>query len=494
MVDIVIGFLAQADAHRADASVEHLGTQITYGELAALSRRVANALHSTVGQQPKVFLATAPSAYAYAGMIGTLMMGGTFCPIDTTGPSGRNAEILHAFKPDVLLYSGTLSQDLISAGENIPTINLGTLPGEALESDILDSKDNEVAYVVFTSGSTGRPKGVRIARKAFSHFVDVAQQYFRTQPGERWGQYSNLGYDIAIMDVFMALCHGATLVTLAAPTDRLFPARAIRKYGINIWQSVPSVIDLMLGSDTLDKNLQSLRVMSFCGEPLLSTHLDTLFRVHPGLVVFNTYGATETTGFNTLNCLTVDNYRDSCKKPTVALGNDVLGWTIMLVDGPSPQEGQIVVCGDNLSLGYWEDDSRTAASFRELCVDGQRVRAYFTGDWGERVGHHLYFRGRIDRQIKVKGERIELNEIDFRLRELGFQAVASILKDEAIYSFVETSGPVDEKSIRDRLADYLPFHAIPKRVLPIGRLPRNQNGKIEFAELQTMLAENRQNE
>jgi D-alanine--poly(phosphoribitol) ligase subunit 1 len=341
--------------------------------------------------------------------------------------------------------------------------------------------------VVFTSGSTGPPKGVRIGRKAFSHFVAASRAYFLIQPGERWGQYSNLGYDLAIMDVFMALCQGATLVTLTAPTDRLFPSRAIIKYRINVWQSVPSVVDLMSSSGGLAENLPPLRVLSLCGEPLLSSHLDTLFRAHPRLLVFNTYGATETTGFNTINRLTAENYKASCKRPTVALGTDVPGWFLTLIDGPTPQEGQIVVCGDNLGLGYWEDETKTAAAFRHISIAGQSVRAYLTGDWGERVAESLYFRGRLDRQIKVKGERIELNEIDFRLRNLGFRRAASIADEAAIYSFVESAEPVDEQVVKTHLAQCLPFHAVPKRVFQIAKLPMNHNGKVAFLELTEMV-------
>lgn len=483
MVDVVAAFQDQAKRNPDAIAVDHLGTRTSYDELAKLSQRCAAALLSAVGPQPIVLLALLPSPHAYAAMIGTLMAGGTFCPIDVTGPEKRNAEIVRSLNPDAVLQDAAMPASFVGNERLAAAINVRDLPSQTTAPVCSTTSSQQAAYVVFTSGSTGRPKGVVIARSSFSHFVDIAQNYFRTSLGERWGQYSNLGYDLAIMDVFSALCHGATLVTFASPTDRLFPAQAIARYRVNIWQSVPSVFDLMLGSKNPDDSLKSLRVMSFCGEPLLASHLDTLFHVHPELVVFNTYGTTETTGFNTLNHLTSANYKDACLRPTVALGNDVPGWTIQLVGGPSPDEGQIVVCGDNLSLGYWSDEERTRRAFRHLIVSGHTLRSYFTGDWGERHGQQLYFRGRIDRQVKVKGERIELDEIDFRLREAGFRASASVLADPDIYSFVESEARIDEDSIRRQLAEYLPFHAIPKRVLRIERIPRNQNGKVAFTEL-----------
>lgn len=491
MCDIFADFLSQAKSRPNEKAVEHLGISTTYSELATMSKRVGAALHSTFDRQPKVFLAMFPSPQAYAGMIGTLMVGGTFCSIDINGPTKRNSEILHSFRPDVILCDNILPMPHYLDGKRIPIIDTSALSGDTPEIAKLNSKINKAAYVVFTSGSTGRPKGVRIARKAFSHFVRISQKYFCIRPGERWAQYSNLGYDLAIMDVFMALCHGATLVTFSAPTDRIMPARVIREKGIDIWQSVPSVLELMLADDTFDEGLRSLRVMSFCGAPLLTAHLDGLFRAHPDLVVFNTYGTTETTGFNTLNRLTVDNYKASCRGATVALGEEVPGWTIKLIGGPSPREGHIIVCGENLSLGYWEDEEKTVASFRELLVAGKRVQAYYTGDWGERVGQALYFKGRINRQVKVKGERIELDEIDYLLCEAGFPVAGSVLKDNEIYSYVEANEPIDEKVIRERLAEYLPFHALPKRILNIERMPRTQNGKIAFAELQRLTGEMR---
>ena len=494
MYDIVTGFFDQCNIHPYDTAVEHLDIAYSFHELSVLSKRIAKALHTAVGSRSKVLLAMTASPNSYASMIGTLLNGGTFCPIDMNGPEERNFEIFNSFNPDVILYDSVCSIPLCGNTGKMPIIDIQALPDDNSELVATDSENNDIAYVVFTSGSTGQPKGVRIGRKAFSHFVLISQMYFRVRPGERWSQYSNLGYDIAMMDTFMALCSGATIVTFTRPSDRLLPARAILNYGINIWQSVPSIIDLMLTADRLDGYLKSVRIMSFCGEPLLPSHLDALFSANPNLVVFNTYGTTETTGFNTINILTSKNYRASCKSATVALGQEVSGWKIALIGGPSSSEGQIVVCGENLSLGYWKDEEKTEVSFREISLESELIRAYFTGDWGELIDGNLYFRGRIDRQVKIKGERIELDEIDFRLRQSGFTAAGSVMIDEAIYSYVETQILIDQDAIRSRLSKLLPFHAVPKRIIALERLPRNRNGKIEYTELRKLSTTMKQNE
>lgn len=205
----------------------------------------------------------------------------------------------------------------------------------------------------------------------------------------------------------------------------------------------------------------------------------------PDLQVLNTYGATETTGFNTINRLTADNYRDSCEAPTVALGGDVPGWNLSLRGGDSCDEGEIVVSSDYLALGYWGDEDRTRGAFRQLrCKGAQERRSYFTGDWGLRKNSRLYFAGRIDRQVKIRGERIELDEVDYLLRETGFPAAYTVHIGDVLHSFVESAAPVDEERVREHLAKRLPFHSVPKTVRAIQALPRNPNGKIDRGELE----------
>ena len=421
-MDILDAFFRCVRDYPRFPAVETVDGMHSYEETASLASQMAATIQQlTENPYPRVLVALPPSQRAYAAMLGSLIAGGTFCPVEIaeTGPEKRNASICKDFAPQVVLY------------ENMPPSFLSALPVATPRVDVLKLRSprsvtpatdhSDVAYVVFTSGSTGRPKGVKISRRGFSHFLGVCQSYFNLSPGEKWGQWSPLVHDLGVMDVFMALTHGGTLVPLKE-IERLRPARVIKDRRISVWQSVPSALKFMIRSNQPTGDyLASLRVMSFCGEPLRREQLQSLFDACPDITVFNTYGTTETIGFNTLNRLTAENFIDSCERDSVAIGEDVPGWSIHLCGDPSDEEGEIVVAGDFLSAGYWNDEERTRAAFRQVkFADSLTRRCYFTGDWGVRQSGRLYCSGRIDRQIKINGERIELEEIDSRLRQMGF--------------------------------------------------------------------------
>jgi D-alanine--poly(phosphoribitol) ligase subunit 1 len=476
-LDLVDAFVRTATGTPSLPAVDDGLRVISYGEIHLRASKIAQLIRqASSGASARVLLALPSSVSAYASMIGTLMAGGTFCPVHVSGPEARNAAICSAFHPDLVLY------------EHAPPGFLDSMPVTVKRFDLSEESDvrpaepsassNEVAYVVFTSGSTGSPKGVRIGRRAFSCFLNVAERYFQGH-GERWAQFSNIGHDLGVMDVFMALTQGATLVPLT-DGERMRPASAICSKDISIWQSVPSAIDLMMKARELKADfLQSLRLMSFCGEPLYRHQLDALFSANPSLTVFNTYGATETIGFNTLNRLNAVNFASSSEEGSVALGDDVPGWRLMLLGGESVDEGEIAVAGDNLALGYWSDEERTGRSFRLRTNGHSWERIYLTGDRGVRRNGQLYCLGRLDRQIKIRGERIELGDIDAQLRDAGFSGAYTLLIRDELHAFVETSEAVDQERVRAHLSRSLPFHAIPRTIHTIGSLPQNDNGKVD---------------
>jgi D-alanine--poly(phosphoribitol) ligase subunit 1 len=488
-IDLVDAFLSEVRAHPASAAIAHNGVSTSYEELSSLAGRIAASIQQVTSQpSPRVLLALPPSVAAYAAMVGTLMAGGTFCPLNIDGPESRNANIARDFSPDVIIFDGNPLPFLDAPPATTPRINASQPAVRTL--DTLAPQYSEIAYIVFTSGSSGQPKGVKIGRAAFSYFLTIARRYFNLTLGERWGQFSNLGYDLAVMDVFLTLTQGGTLVPLATGKEQLMPATAIREQNIAVWQSVPSVVELMIRANQVSaEHLAPLRIMSFCGEPLLPRQLKALFAAKPDLQIFNTYGTTETIGFNTINRLNADNYQASCDAPTVALGQDVPGWELSLHGDNPADEGEIVVSSEFLSLGYWRDEDRTRDVFRQLRNEkkGER-RSYFTGDWGIRKNSMLYFSSRIDRQVKIRGERIELNEIDFCLREAGFASAHTVLAGEELHSFVESADGIDQERVRALLAKRLPFHAVPKTIRSLATLPRNPNGKIDAAALKQLVS------
>ena len=480
-VDLLDAFFrCVQDCPRVPA-VETVDGTHSYEEIASLASQMAATIQQlTKNPCPRVLIALPSSKRAYAAMLGSLIAGGTFCPVDITetGPEERNAAICKDFAPQVVLYESTLPSFLSTLPATTARIDvLKPLPMRPM-SPATDRSD--VAYVVFTSGSTGRPKGVQISRRGFSYFLGVCQSYFNLSPGEKWGQWSSLAHDLGVMDVFMALTQRGTLVPLSE-AERLRPARVIRDRRISVWQSVPSAFDLMLrGKQVTSEYLAPLRVMSFCGEPLRREQLRVLFDACPDLTVFNTYGTTETIGFNTLNRLTAENFMESCELGSVAIGEDVPGWSIHLCGDHNDEEGEIVVASDFLSAGYWHDEEQTRAAFRQVeFVDSLIRRCYFTGDWGVRRGSRLYCSGRIDRQVKISGVRIELGEIDSRLRLIGFPDAYTVCKDDELYAFVESTEPLDQEQIRDSLRSSLLLHAIPRVIRALPSLPRNQSGKID---------------
>ena len=157
------------------------------------------------------------------------------------------------------------------------------------------------AYVIFTSGSTGAPKGVEISRAALNHYVRWIELSMAPSTDDRWSQHPSIGFDLSVLDVFGALCFGATLVPLTRSADRLLPATAIQRNELTIWNSVPSIIDLMAQADQLDKeHLSSLRLLSYCGEPLYSHQLEDIFAAVPNVNIHQTYGPSEATVSMTL--------------------------------------------------------------------------------------------------------------------------------------------------------------------------------------------------
>lgn len=186
MIDLLDAFLSQVKLHPNLAAVEYQGVSTSYEELSVFAARIAGSIQEFASTpSPRVLLALPQSTSAYAGMIGTLIAGGTFCPVNLKGPEGRNAVISREFSPDVIVFDCIPPSFLDDLPATTPRIDVSRLGTHSLSRPT--SEYSEIAYVVFTSGSSGQPKGVKIGRTGFSHFLSTARAYFDLIPGERWG-------------------------------------------------------------------------------------------------------------------------------------------------------------------------------------------------------------------------------------------------------------------------------------------------------------------
>ena len=415
-------------------------------------------------------------------MFGVLHAGGCYLPINLGAPEARLRGIMDQFDADVVVTDAETIEKLPVFRERRHVL----IDGAADWPELVDPIEGDSrAYVMFTSGSTGQPKGVTIPRDALAHYWEWLRRRFPLAPGQRVSQQPNIGFDLSIMDIYTALGSGATLVPLNTRLDHTFPARFIRDFAIDLWISVPSVVDLMLRANQVNAEyLSSVKTFAFCGEPLLPHHLKALFSANPQTTVVNAYGPTEATVSCTEQILTAANYQQHCDDQ-VALGDPIEGMEIDLIGGPNANEGEIVISGPQLADGYWNDPEKTASVFRPHPTRG--VRCYFSGDWAQRIDRNLYFQNRTDRQIKLAGHRIELGEIDCVLREAGARLAHTVFVGGQLVSFVEAPAAVSVQTLTKHVRENLPDYTVPRDIRILDMLPRNVNDKVDSKALEKLV-------
>lgn len=478
-------FRACAENPSRPAIVEPHRT-VSYAEFESLARRIGTALVERAAL-PRVLIHLPQCAEAYAAMFAAAIAGGFYTTTNVSTPPERRRMIFEEFGPNAVLTNAELSAEAQALAPSAQIIDVERVASAELNAF---ASAHRLAYVMFTSGSTGRPKGVMVPKQALSHYVDWCIDAMAVTPADRWSQHPNIAFDLSVLDIYGALCAGAALVPIVDARDTLMPAKAISRHELTIWDSVPSVVTSMikLGQATA-RNFAPLRMLTFCGEPLHEMHLDAIFRARPDVIVHNTYGPTEATVSCTLLRLTADNYKDACRS-SVAIGDAIPGMELHLVDGPGENEGEIAITGPQLADGYWNSPDLTARQFRSLTTAHGTQRAYYTGDWASRIKQHMFFTERIDTQVKIRGERVELGDIGAALMKTGLGFACVLLIGETLHGVFEHEGPLPpDDQLREAIGQHLPLHLVPRHFHALSELPRNANGKVDLKALAKMLSE-----
>jgi D-alanine--poly(phosphoribitol) ligase subunit 1 len=449
--------------------------RLSYRELEDRARRYASIFSEVPA--PRIAIALPQEPDAYAAIMGAGLAGGFHTPLNTASPPDKIRKIIRKLQPDFIVGKREYVQGLDLNSEQHKFVD----PFQVEETAPLSGggKRHSLAYVIFTSGSTGDPKGVAISRAALGNYIDWVSS-LSINIEDRVSQQPNLAFDISMTDIFGALCSGACLHLLHDQRDRMYPAEFIRRNKITIWNSTPSAISLMMRANQVDaQHLSTVRMFNFCGEPLLREHLDAIYTAVPSAAVQNTYGPTEATIAVTELPLNSGDYQRFCRS-SVALGEAIPGCNVHLIGGPNENEGQIVITGRQLADGYWSDEERTAAVFRPVPQLGG-VLGYYTGDWAERVDGHLYFKERMDFQVKIKGFRVELDEVAAAIRDCGWPVAMVFKRGDALAAVVETvpHRVFSAKQLRTMLAAKIEAHFLPEQILEISKVPRNENDKLD---------------
>lgn len=498
--------LLEAGARRAPHSVaawEASGKRISYAELDQFSEDIAALLATRgVSAGDRVGLCTPKQIAALAAVFGVMKAGAAYVPVDYTAPAGRNGYIFNdcAVRAIIVDRAGAeaLNAELQGAwrAEALPIggPHAGDflLLSRALEEDTPKSPD--LAYILYTSGSTGRPKGVTHSHATAFAFIDWCSEAFQPIPDDRFSSHAPFHFDLSILDLYVPLKHGASVVLIDSETGKQpgTLAEVIAERRITVWYSTPSILRMLVEYGALEtRDYSALRIVNFAGEVFAIKHLRALMERWPAPDYFNLYGPTET------NVCTYYKLRaplpDSQVTP-LPIGAQCSDNQTRVVDSGGGdvscgEEGELVVAGGSVMLGYWNLPERNAEAFLEQ--DGRRW--YRTGDIvREDLNGDNVFVGRRDRMVKRRGYRVELGEIEAALHRHPSITQAAVIHtrnaddDVQIRAFVVWTAdePYSLVKMKRFCAQNLPLYMVPDQIRTLPELPKTSTDKLDYQRLQ----------
>ena len=450
---------------------------LTYAQVDAAADKVASDLRRLLAKDSLVAIQIPrDGASLYIAQLAVLKAGGAFTCLDPAFPPARVEEILTDSAAVALLR--------VQNGEiTISPLTKADPKGKGPQ----DLGPSSLAYVIFTSGTTGRPKGVMIEHGAIANLVASDLAYFELGPHDRVIQGSSAAYDSSQEEIWLAFAAGGTLVLMDDEAARLGPDLVswLRHERATVFCPPPTLLRATGCSDP-QSALPDLKLLYVGGEAL---PLDIAANWSRGRRMVNGYGPTECT----VTCL-----RSEVREgEPVAIGAPVSGaqaWALSETgeEVPVGEKGELHIGGIGLARGYLGSPDLTAAKF---IAHPQLGRIYRTGDLVDRGANgEFFYHGRIDAQVKVRGYRIELEEVESRLAELeGVRAAACRVQDyngvQALVGFVVPENPnrdLPSEDLRRSLSSVLPGYMIPRRIETLDVLPTTIGGKLDRAKLPTL--------
>ncbi|GAA1946247.1 D-alanine--poly(phosphoribitol) ligase [Streptomyces durmitorensis] len=503
-------FAASAAAYPHEPALEVGTDRLTYEQLDAQAQHLAAELVVAHGGVPsRVGLLAERSVLAYAGYLAVQRIGATVVPLNPAFPAARTEAVVRAGRLDLVLAQ----EQEAAAHLSVPVLapDHSDLRGAALpELPPWRAEPDGIAYVLFTSGSTGTPKGVPVRHSNVCAYLAHVVERYEVRPGSRVSQTFDLTFDLSVFDMFTAWGGGGTLV-VPDRKDLMAPVRWVADQRLTHWFSVPSMVSYASRMRSLGPGrMPSLRWSLFCGEPLTVQQARAWSGAAPDSTLENLYGPTELT----ISCAQFRLPDDPGAWPvtgngTVPVGELYPGLEQLILDegGHPAEQGELVVRGAQRFPGYLDPADNVG---RFMCdgpagPSGRRIYEghgpltdqhwYRTGDRVLRDGSAcgLVHLGRLDQQVKVRGYRVELGEIEAVLRGRPGVVDAVVVAvegpaGETVLEAVCTGSGLEAADLAGALRARLPAYMVPRGIAVFAELPLNANGKIDRKAVSATLA------
>lgn len=519
------GFLSSARRFPDRAAIRADGKELSYAQLREFACRIAATIqaHTEFSGPALTSVFVYRTITAFEGVLGALLAGNGYVPLNRTFPVERTQIMFERSGCRSLIVDSQCLPQLDLLLERAASPVLVILPdfGDAsalrakwpqhvfvgcLELEPASAWQepapnlDAIAYLLFTSGSTGVPKGVMVAVRNVLAFVSYMVDRYKVTENDRFSQMFDMTFDLSAFDMFVCWERGACLC--CPPLKALMnPGRFIRENELTVWFSVPSTAVFMKQLGLLKPGrYPSLRLSLFCGEPLPISSVTAWAEAAPNSVLENLYGPTELTIACTLYRWDSVRSHAESEMGIVPIGYPYPDMKTLVVNealeevGPG-EEGELLMSGPQMSLGYWKDPEKTAAAF--LVPPGHSEVYYRTGDrvrrpHGDGPLTHL---GRVDFQVKILGHRVELGEIEAMVREVcGLDGVVALgwPRNDSGFGGIEVfieGAFADKERLRKEVSKGLPDYMVPGRFHILDKLPRNANGKYDRGAMSKLLAE-----
>lgn len=502
-------FEQQAEKRPDAVALVHRYHRLSYRELNRRANQLARYLRRLdVGAGTLVGLCMHRSVELVVSILGVLKAGAAYVPLDPSYPTKRLAAMFEDIDMRVLLTEDRLLPRLpthrartVCIDSQWPAIASGD--GDNLPEDV---SVLGLAYVIFTSGSTGRPKAAAVFQRGWTNLMNWFATEFKIGPGDKVLVVSSFSFDITQRSIVMPLITGGELHLLASDSfDPALICNTVADHGITLMNCAPSMFYLLIEDAdraTLEK-LRPLRVLFLGGEAIAASRLQRWTEAAIGSTeVANVYGIAECTDVSAFYRL-----KDYARyiASSVPIGRPIFNTRIYLLDEnlapvPPGASGEICIAGDGVGGGYINAPDLTAEKFvRDPFGRDPGARLYRTGDLGRLLPDgNLEFVGRTDHQVKLRGLRIDLGDIETTLRQDPAVKEAVVMSgergpgDQRLIAYVVPrahSAPSEmTPRLRSFLRDRLPQYMVPTEFVILAEMPLNPNGKIDRGALRNQSA------